>query len=110
MVLQHADDDGYVTATAGACSIAEYSLRWRQELLQELVGMLSISCDGVAEGMRSPPGSAADTKLAFRAAERAMAAALRIHRRVRELVAVAPNIDMATAEATTSRVAGQVRL
>ena len=70
--------------------------------------MLSISCEGVAEGLRSPPGSAADAKVAFRAAERAMAAALRIHRRVRDLLDVAPEVDMDGVEATTSRVAGQV--
>ncbi len=72
--------------------------------------MLSISGEGVAEGLRSPPGSAADAKVAFRAAERAMAAALRIHRRVRDLLDIAPDIDMASAEASTSRVAGQVGL
>ncbi len=74
--------------------------------------MLSISCEGVAEGLRSLPGSAADAKAAFRAAERAMAAALRIHRRVRDLLDVAPEVDMGVSdvEATTSRVAGQVSL
>ena len=72
--------------------------------------MLSISCDGVAEGLRSPPGAVADAKVAFRAAERAMAAALRIHRRVQELVAAAPDMDMAKAEASISWAAGQVRV
>ena len=70
--------------------------------------MLSISCEGVAEGLRCQPGSASDAKVAFRAAERAMAAALRIHRRVRDLLDVAPHADMDDAEASTSRVAGQV--
>ena len=70
--------------------------------------MLSISCEGVAEGLRSVPGSTADVKVAFRAAERAMAAALRIDRRLRDLQEVAPQADMAGAEASTSRVAGQV--
>jgi hypothetical protein len=80
-----------------------------QELLVELVGMLSISSDGIAEGLRLPLGPA-DVKVAFRAAEHAMAGALRIHRRLRDLIAAAPEMDVVAEEASASRSASQVTL
>ena len=75
----------------------------------ELVGMLSISCEGIAEGLRSPLGPG-DVKAAFRSAEHAMAAALRIHRRLRDLRAAAPELETCAEHASVSRSASQVRL
>ena len=75
----------------------------------ELAGMLSISCDGIAEGLRLPLGPG-DVKVAFRSAEHAMAGALRMHRRLRDLLAAAPELDVVAEEASASRSASQARL
>ena len=68
----------------------------------DVVGMLSIFCDSIVEGLRSSLVMD-DVRMAVSSAEHAMAAALHTQRVLRDLMATAPELDMVAKEAIVSR-------